>query len=288
MDPKATLDAIKDAIAEEDFAHARYLLREYRAWRKRGGFEPPRGDARMRELARELTIASSLGFSDYTESRKKNPLQKPGGARQFFISSTGGMAGFEYGWDGRTPITLKVSYGAAPPKREYYSARLSDRMVNTPGFQDWYKTSDREVYGTQAQIIAQLEAISAGAKSNPRIRDTSNTVRSGTVAYKGYLIQPMMAGGFVITQGKHHISFASSVAAAKKIIDTSGISARNPRKRSAGKTVARNPAQKVFAISSRVDTLKPWKVYAVAPTFEAAKQIAKSLQDRGYYSQVTN
>jgi hypothetical protein len=125
-------------------------------------------------------------------------------------------------------------------------------------------------------------------KKNPRIRDTSNTVRSGTVAYKGYLIQPMMAGGFVITQGKHHISFASSVAAAKKIIDDAGISARNPRKRSAGKTVARNPAQKVFAISSRVDTLKPWKVYAVAPTFEAAKQIAKSLQDRGYYSRVTN
>lgn len=45
MDPTATLDDAADALANRDHALARELLAAYRAWRARGGFEPPGGDA---------------------------------------------------------------------------------------------------------------------------------------------------------------------------------------------------------------------------------------------------
>lgn len=40
MDPKQTLIDVEQAISDGDFSHAGALLREYRGWRSRGGFEP--------------------------------------------------------------------------------------------------------------------------------------------------------------------------------------------------------------------------------------------------------
>lgn len=75
MDPKATLDRAKAAIESEDWDEARDALHDYREWRERGGFEPPRGDARHRELARIVSNLSSYQFSTYMRKRKRNPVR---------------------------------------------------------------------------------------------------------------------------------------------------------------------------------------------------------------------
>ena len=55
MDPLACLNRAADALATGDFDEARLALSDYRAWRSRGGFEPPDGgDARANDLERLL------------------------------------------------------------------------------------------------------------------------------------------------------------------------------------------------------------------------------------------
>lgn len=44
MDPKETLRLARNAINDRDWEDARYLLAEYRQWRRRGGFQPKGGD----------------------------------------------------------------------------------------------------------------------------------------------------------------------------------------------------------------------------------------------------
>lgn len=61
MDPQATLDAIvalfrkrSGATQFEVYSEAHELLTAYREWRGKGGFEPPRGDARARAFTWKL------------------------------------------------------------------------------------------------------------------------------------------------------------------------------------------------------------------------------------------
>lgn len=54
LDPKASLDRAANALDQGDYDTAREALDDYGAWRKRGGFEPPGGDDRARELRRRL------------------------------------------------------------------------------------------------------------------------------------------------------------------------------------------------------------------------------------------
>lgn len=103
---------------------------------------------------------------------RPNPLQRDVNfKKRFHIFIPRGHGGLQYGWDGVTPVTMKVTFAANAPKGSRYVYNLSSRMVNTPAFQEWYKTSDRTVSGTQREIIAQLERISAGGRAtNPKRR----------------------------------------------------------------------------------------------------------------------
>jgi hypothetical protein len=68
MDPQVTLDQAEryirkgtttanEARSQEAFREAADKLEDYWAWRNRGGFEPPGGDARAHRLANELSAA---------------------------------------------------------------------------------------------------------------------------------------------------------------------------------------------------------------------------------------
>jgi hypothetical protein len=70
MDPQAALDyaewSIKDAretihaeLRAEELREAREYLDSYSAWRSRGGFEPPGGDARHKRLVDALNQLGS-------------------------------------------------------------------------------------------------------------------------------------------------------------------------------------------------------------------------------------
>ena len=62
MDPQACLDAVESALtaAEQPGDNTSHIedaeehLANYRAWRRKGGFEPPNGDARCRTLTVRL------------------------------------------------------------------------------------------------------------------------------------------------------------------------------------------------------------------------------------------
>lgn len=54
LDPKSCLQRAADALAEQDWDEARQALKDYRAWRRRGGFEPAGGDEREQDLRRRL------------------------------------------------------------------------------------------------------------------------------------------------------------------------------------------------------------------------------------------
>lgn len=54
MDPKATLEFIKDAIADKDWASAREGFQDYWSWRRKGGFQPPGGDKKAHALEEQL------------------------------------------------------------------------------------------------------------------------------------------------------------------------------------------------------------------------------------------
>ena len=60
MDPEACLDRCDEALAEGDVAEARDALKDYRNWRRNGGFEPKQGDARAAVLERLVARAKRL------------------------------------------------------------------------------------------------------------------------------------------------------------------------------------------------------------------------------------
>jgi hypothetical protein len=113
-----------------------------------------------------------------------NPLQKSANfGKRFFIHSHPGEGGFEYGWDGRTPIQMKITFAVKAPRGAAVDFLLPERIVNTPGFQDWYKLTNKTIYGTKTQIIRQLEEIAkqaAGTRvaSNPRGRSKDSVKRA--------------------------------------------------------------------------------------------------------------
>lgn len=57
MDPKATLQALRDAIDDGDYASAVQTLINYYQWRLRGGFEPDGGDSLADLLGNRLCDA---------------------------------------------------------------------------------------------------------------------------------------------------------------------------------------------------------------------------------------
>jgi len=60
MDPEACLDRCDEALGEGDVAEARDALKDYRNWRRHGGFEPKQGDARAAVLERLVARAKRL------------------------------------------------------------------------------------------------------------------------------------------------------------------------------------------------------------------------------------
>lgn len=118
--------------------------------------------------------AGALALLDRLQENPKgravnNPLQKEVNfGKRFWIHTIPGEGGFEYGWDGRTPVTMKVTYAVNAPKRAYYRSTLPNRIVNTPEFQNWYATSDRTLYGTQKELIAELHRVAGAPQLNPR------------------------------------------------------------------------------------------------------------------------
>lgn len=132
------------------------------------------GKARARKVAGGMigSAETPAQREHFVRVRKSlNPIQRDVNyKRRFHIFIPRGHGGLEYGWDGVTPVTMRVTFAANAPKGSRYVYGLSSRMVNTPGFQQWYKTSNREISGTRNEIVAQLEAISAGTASNPKRR----------------------------------------------------------------------------------------------------------------------
>lgn len=56
MDPQATLQFAIDALDNEDYSLAMDRLFDYWHWRAGGGFEPPQGDAKARELENSILV----------------------------------------------------------------------------------------------------------------------------------------------------------------------------------------------------------------------------------------
>lgn len=56
MDPKACLDRALDAFTSGDYEGCYLQLEDYWDWRQAGGFEPRKGDARAREIGRDLRL----------------------------------------------------------------------------------------------------------------------------------------------------------------------------------------------------------------------------------------
>jgi hypothetical protein len=59
MDPAACLQRADDAVIDGDLAEADLALQDYFSWRRRGGFQPPNGDARAAEIEKRLAEAKS-------------------------------------------------------------------------------------------------------------------------------------------------------------------------------------------------------------------------------------
>jgi hypothetical protein len=55
MDPERCLARAEEALANNDVRNAKESLEDYVAWRGRGGFEPPGGDARAKALLKEFS-----------------------------------------------------------------------------------------------------------------------------------------------------------------------------------------------------------------------------------------
>lgn len=60
MDPAACLDRAAALISEEDYPEAVFGLADYSAWRFKGGFEPPGGDARHAALWERLRALTGV------------------------------------------------------------------------------------------------------------------------------------------------------------------------------------------------------------------------------------
>jgi hypothetical protein len=170
-------DALGTGLAMAAHRHKRNPARkskrsraEARALVKRYG-----GRARAREVAGGMigTATSREQREHFVRVRKSiNPIQKDVNyKKQFWIFTPPGEGGFEYGWDGVTPIRMRVTFAANPPKGSRYYYTMASRMVNTPAFQAWYKAGKRDLFGTKRELIAQLEAISAGTHGNPKQRE---------------------------------------------------------------------------------------------------------------------
>lgn len=74
MDPKACLDRAQHALDDKDLDDCSDALRDYRRWRKAGGFEPRGGDAIADDIAEAL--ASEL------EARAQSLYQDPDSKRE--------------------------------------------------------------------------------------------------------------------------------------------------------------------------------------------------------------
>lgn len=61
MDPVECLNHAARALDADDLDAARGHLTDYRGWRGRGGFEPPRGDDRLAELEASLRSQEAAG-----------------------------------------------------------------------------------------------------------------------------------------------------------------------------------------------------------------------------------
>lgn len=66
MDPEASLKSAQAALADDNAADAAEYLQAYAQWRRRGGFEPNRGDERARDMREHLLrlLALSDGIDD--------------------------------------------------------------------------------------------------------------------------------------------------------------------------------------------------------------------------------
>jgi len=59
LDPAACLQRATDALIDRDLAEADLALQDYFTWRRRGGFQPPNGDARAAEIEKCLAEAKT-------------------------------------------------------------------------------------------------------------------------------------------------------------------------------------------------------------------------------------
>lgn len=110
MDPKQTLIDVEQAISDGDFAHAAALLREYREWRSRGGFEPAivmqqpfagKGDAVADRLAvhlqeREALQVRQSGLLGHTEEMRFYVIIRGDGSKYWISQSDSEDAGLAY------------------------------------------------------------------------------------------------------------------------------------------------------------------------------------------------
>ncbi len=64
MDPEQTLRDLESHLRDENLRGAAEALAAYWGWRGKGGFCPPDGDRRARELARKLAEAEGRVTGD--------------------------------------------------------------------------------------------------------------------------------------------------------------------------------------------------------------------------------
>lgn len=64
MDPKATLERVAQAIEDGYFDDADEAIEDYVLWRRKGGFQPPGGDEKLKRLRKDLRLARQGFFED--------------------------------------------------------------------------------------------------------------------------------------------------------------------------------------------------------------------------------
>lgn len=236
MDPEATLNAAQANLAAgkkasgwralEWFDRAGQRLEDYWAWRRRGGFEPPKGDRRAGDIAEELSDAwekesdrvaeDRAAHADYWENNPNTGItlsvedfDSLSPKDRVFIKTSGGFSAGEREFEvGRKSYSKKYKVES---KRLY---PIKDGKPVKKGVAKWtlYKRDDGRVSLAHGDMGTIIHAFRRATESNPNAKvvflakQGKVTVSVQQVGRNEYLVSakegPHAIGGGPLTKKK--------------------------------------------------------------------------------------
>jgi hypothetical protein len=190
---------------------------------------------------------------------------------KYWIHSQPGEGGYEYGWDGRTPIRLLIRCGVNAPRGAAVAMQLPDRLTQNEGFQQWYKSlphATRAVIGTKAEVIQFFERLARTPAvgplvGNPKERTSATSKRAEALRY----FESLLRSGVEWADAQWKASQRFGVSAARIAADYDLRYSKNPRGR------------------SKRSIKRPSQATGKTPTKRLVKRRAKSLKaPKGFYA----